>query len=89
MCFSPDGTRIAAARFADTIYLWDAQTGDEIPTPSGLGTSVRGVAFSPDGNRLAILDEDFTVKVWDMNLENRDPATELRRLAEEAPGCGS
>jgi WD40 repeat protein/tRNA A-37 threonylcarbamoyl transferase component Bud32 len=65
IAFSPDGRRLASARYDGAIQVWDAATGKETLTLRGHSSGVRGVAFSPDGRRIAAADEDRTVKVWD------------------------
>jgi WD40 repeat protein/tRNA A-37 threonylcarbamoyl transferase component Bud32 len=65
VAYSPNGRRIAAARFDGTVKVWDAGTGEEALTLRGHSGGVRGVAFSPDSRRIASASEDHTVRVWD------------------------
>jgi WD40 repeat protein len=69
--FSPDGTLVSGL-VDGSVKLWDAVTGKELPTLTGLGDtglgdgpSVWRVTFSPDGTRLVSVDHDNTVKLWD------------------------
>jgi WD40 repeat protein/sRNA-binding protein len=67
-CFSPDGTRLAAAvQGAPGVTVRETMTGRELLTlPGGPAERMMGaVCFSPDGQRLAIASKDKTVKVWD------------------------
>ena len=63
---SPDGTRIAVATFSG-IWLYDAQTGEELNLfpPAGLDSS--GV-FSPDSRMLASrnIDAGGTISLWEV-----------------------
>jgi WD40 repeat protein len=65
IAFSPDGRRIASARYDGAVQVWDVATGKETLALRGHSDGVRGVAFSPDGRCIASADEDHTVKVWD------------------------
>ena len=50
--YSPDGTQIAVASHIG-IWIYDAQTYQEIDLFTEHSESVEGVAFSPDGQTLA------------------------------------
>jgi WD40 repeat protein/tRNA A-37 threonylcarbamoyl transferase component Bud32 len=75
VCFSPDGKRLASGggRLDQNGYLkadsgevkvWDATSGQEQLTLSGLMNTVTSVCFSPDGKRLASASG-----VWDNKKE--------------------
>jgi WD40 repeat protein/serine/threonine protein kinase len=70
VAFSPDGKRLASGSGGSVeqgelvpgeVKVWDAQTGRELLSLKGGGSSV---VFSPDGKRLAGAGGD-EVKVWD------------------------
>ena len=50
--FSPDGTRLAVARFAGMIEIWDTASEKMVARLPGRADEIR-LAFSPDGRRLA------------------------------------
>jgi WD40 repeat protein/serine/threonine protein kinase len=76
ICFSPDGTRIAAGGSDFVVYVWDSASGKLVQSLTGHRSAVMSVAFSPDGQRLVsgATDRGQTsgdvrpaeVKVWDM-----------------------
>jgi WD40 repeat protein len=64
--FSPDGSRLAAARAGwAMVKLWDVDGGQEIRTFGGQGGRLETVAFSRDGTRLAAAGLPGTVHLWD------------------------
>jgi WD40 repeat protein len=64
VAFSPDGTQVATASVDKTI-IWNAHTGDVLPTVLGHTAPISGVTFSPNGKLLATASWDKTTKVWD------------------------
>jgi WD40 repeat protein/serine/threonine protein kinase len=64
ICFSPDGTRLAAGSQDSMARVWDAATGTLLATCQGHAKMVRSVTFSPDGARLVTASEDGTVQQW-------------------------
>ena len=68
--FSPDGRRLATVS-AESVKLWDAQTGQEQLTCRDPHGNLQEVVFSTDGRRLAAVGGRFAVhpdreiKVWD------------------------
>ena len=61
--YSPDGVRLAVASSIG-IWLYDAQTGEELDLLTGHTDQVYSVAFSPDGNTLASGSWDNTIHLW-------------------------
>ena len=66
-CFSPDGTKVAAA-CGDTltgwVWLWDVKTGELVRTYTGHNGNVGKICFSPDGKSIASCSYDGTIKIW-------------------------
>src|SRR6185369_2798800 len=73
LCFSRDGSSLAAAHQDGTISLWrdreSFQDGEELQPAilRGHTGSVRGIGFSPDGRRLISASTDRTLKLWDVS----------------------
>jgi WD40 repeat protein len=66
LAFSPDGSLLATADSASTVYLWsdlsDAKTRHTLP---GFSEEIRALAFTPDANRLAVGGTDRVIHVYD------------------------
>jgi WD40 repeat protein len=73
LAFTPDGSRVAVARWDGSIRLYDAGTGAGLLTLRGHSRRVKQLTFSPDGHRLISIDDDVT-RVWDASaLPARQP----------------
>ena len=59
------GSRLAVASSIG-VWIYDANTGDEVALLTGHASIVRAVAFSPDGNTLASGSLDGTILLWDI-----------------------
>ena len=70
LAFSPDGQRLALARFDDSMAIYDAATGTEalfkaVPsTRHGDYAFPARIAFSPDGRSLVMNHSDSRLSVW-------------------------
>ena len=66
LCWSPDGTRLAAGGSDGTIQVWNAATGERLFVYQGHGSfEVSAVAWSPDGKSIASGSRDGTMQIWD------------------------
>ena len=75
--FSPDGSVLATGmvdktpigKRDDTVWLWDATTGEHIRTLTGHLSTITCVAFSLDGQLLASGSDDETILLWPISLK--------------------
>ena len=65
VCFSPDGTRLAAGGSDNAIHLYDVPSGKPILRIEQHADWVTDVAFSPDGARLVSASRDKSCRVFD------------------------
>jgi WD40 repeat protein len=72
--FSRDGRKLATARGAWTIQLWNLTTGKQLLRRSGYDAAVACLAISPDGKTLASGHNDSTILVWDIAEASRTAA---------------
>lgn len=79
--FSPDGTRVAAARNDRLVRVWDVATRRQEASLSGHVNTTLGAAFSPGGRRLASSGATSrdAVKLW-------DPSSQRELLSLKADG---
>ncbi len=64
LCWSPDGTMLAASTASGTISVMDALTGMESQYFQAHEQPIMALAWSPDGKRLASAAQDGTAKLW-------------------------
>ena len=67
--YFPDSTRLAVASSIG-IWIYDADSGEELVLLTGHTGGVISVGFSPDGKTIATGSWDDTVRLWDANTGN-------------------
>ena len=65
--YSPDGTKLGVLS-AIGVWIYDAQTGEELNLLTGHIERAFSIAFSPDGRTLATGNDDGTVHLWDVKM---------------------
>src|SRR5262249_41148886 len=85
LAYSPDGALIIAARPEQTLWCWDAVTGERLGQRRGDQADVGVLAFAPDGRRLVSGGRDGTLLLWDVasfQTEERPRAPKLEPAEE-------
>ncbi|MCB1127468.1 MAG: WD40 repeat domain-containing protein, partial [Verrucomicrobiae bacterium] len=68
---SPDGTRLAAAGHAGSLWILSATNATLLQSWSGHAGPARAVAWSPDGARLASAGSTGDVYLWEVSTRER------------------
>ncbi|MDE0313890.1 MAG: hypothetical protein OXM61_03230, partial [Candidatus Poribacteria bacterium] len=66
IAYSPDGSKLAVAS-AIGIWIYNAQTGQELDLYTGHTAEVLSISFSPDGTTIVSGSDDKTIRLWDTN----------------------
>ena len=67
--YSPDGRFIATGCGGEPLYIWDAQTGEQVKALTGHTRSIGSVAYSPDGQFIltgGIYSGEYGIHLWDL-----------------------
>jgi serine/threonine protein kinase len=77
------GTRVLTTGRDDTIYIWDAATGNVIARlDNAHAGGVRAVAVHPDGHRAITADYNGTILLWDLEPGNEHFVDSLQPVSE-------
>ncbi|KAF7966724.1 hypothetical protein HWV62_37267 [Athelia sp. TMB] len=64
--YSPDGRHIVSASWDESMYIWDAETGEIAAGPFTWHSSpITSVSYSPDGRHMASGFSDQTIRISD------------------------
>jgi hypothetical protein len=66
LAYSPDSALIIAAGPEQTLWCWDAVTGERLGQRRGDQADVGVLAFAPDGRKLVSGGRDGTLLLWDV-----------------------
>jgi WD40 repeat protein len=64
--FSPDSKQILSGSTANTLTIWDVETGEKIHTFTAHSAPINAIAVSPDGKVAVTASDDNTLKLWDV-----------------------
>jgi WD40 repeat protein len=70
LCFSPDGTLLAAAVNPKVIYVWSVASGDVVASLLGHESQPNCVTFSADGREVASGDDLGIVRIWNLPVRH-------------------
>lgn len=65
--WNPDYTRVAGAGLDGIIFIWDADTSEEIARLN-VGYEIYSIAWNPDGTQIAYGREDGTLALWNVSF---------------------
>ena len=64
IAIAPDGRRVAAATYANAVFLWNSGLDGGPPLQLDHPHRVSHVCFSPDGKLIATSCDDFLIRIW-------------------------
>lgn len=65
--FSPDGKYFATGDRNGGLFVWEADSGNEVFTLKAHTKSITGISWRQDGKIVASSSEDMSVRVWELN----------------------
>lgn len=68
VCFSHDGTKLAACGSREQVILWETQAFSVIRLLSDHENGVGNLAFSPDDSMIVCCSQDKCARLWDVNV---------------------
>ncbi len=89
LCFTPDGTRLAAGGVDGRLFLWETDDWELVLELDGHSGAVHDLVFRPDAVQLVSASADTRLGLWDLRAPRERIELARRRAAWFANPAGS